>query len=72
LNIEQVPEEVIDKGPDAILLWMKYAKNHDVSVCDCCGDSEMWYGEAGCHFEGGDHAGPEGPYAYNGGLPECS
>lgn len=22
---------------------------HDVSVCDCCGDGEYWYGECGQH-----------------------
>ncbi len=22
---------------------------HDVQVCDCCGDGENWYGEPGCH-----------------------
>jgi len=22
---------------------------HDVSVCDCCGDGESWYGEPGQH-----------------------
>ncbi len=23
--------------------------SHDVSVCDCCGDGENWYGEPGQH-----------------------
>lgn len=27
-----------------------YCENlHDVSVCDCCGDGEDWYGEPGQH-----------------------
>lgn len=44
----------------------------DVTVCDCCGDgAHGWYGEPGSHHEGGDDPGPLGPYAYNGGLPEC-
>lgn len=45
----------------------------DVTVCDCCGDGDgEWYGEPGHHFDGGDERGSNGPYAYNGGLPECN
>ncbi len=43
----------------------------DVSVCDCCGDGEGWYGEPGRHYSSEDPKGPSGPYAYNGGLCEC-
>ncbi len=42
-----------------------------MSTCDCCGD-----GQADHHGEPGHHAesdlGKSGPYAYNGGLPECA
>jgi hypothetical protein len=73
LNIEQAPIEVQDKGPDAVLLWMKNEREpHDVQVCGCCGDSEYWYGEAGQHYNLEDPRGKDGPYAYNGGLAECN
>lgn len=71
LNADQIPKEVADKDHEIILRWAKSATVHDVAVCDCCGDGEMWHGEAGRHFEGDDIEGDYGPYAYNGGLPEC-
>lgn len=46
-------------------------KIHDISVCDCCGDGEGWYGTPGEHYNSEDPPGPNGPYAYNGGLCEC-
>uniref|UniRef100_A0A6M3JHU8 Uncharacterized protein n=1 Tax=viral metagenome TaxID=1070528 RepID=A0A6M3JHU8_9ZZZZ len=45
---------------------------HDVTVCDCCGDGEGWYGEPGEHYNSDDPSGPDGPYGYNGGLCECN
>lgn len=45
--------------------------NHDVQVCDCCGDGESWYGTPGEHYGPDDPPGPGGPYDYNGGLCEC-
>ena len=75
LNIEQVDEKTCalsdEKGHEVILEWIKDNENHDVQVCDCCGDGEDWYGEIGCHYMGGDIIGEAGPYAYNGGLCEC-
>ena len=76
LNIEQVPDYVLiqyDKSRDTsiVLSWMNH-NDSDVQVCDCCGDGDDWYGGPGEHFVDGDHAGPGGPYAYNGGLPECN
>jgi len=58
-----------DEWHDMVLKWIAAEENHDVSVCDCCGNGEDWHGIAGEH----DHNdyGKDGPYAYNGGLPEC-
>jgi len=71
INIEQIPESECSEDTEVILLWIAANDNHDVQVCDCCGDGEDWYGEKGCHYVGGDYQGPQGPYAYNGGLCEC-
>ena len=70
LNTHQVPPELRGAGIEAIQKWV-LENVSDVQVCDCCGDGEEWHGEPGQHFEGGDHSGRYGPYAYNGGLPEC-
>jgi len=78
LNIDQIPEGEFDfcneMGKDfhaEILKWIERNKDHDVQVCDCCGDGENWYGEPGEHYNSEDPPGPDGPYAYNGGLCEC-
>jgi len=72
LNIQQVPEEIDRELSRAgILKWMRTTEDHDVTVCDCCGDGNDWYGEAGKHYTDDDPAGRYGPYAYNGGLCEC-
>lgn len=70
LNLDQIPET---EGMDhhEILTWLQKHKNNDVQVCDCCGDGEYWYGEPGEHYGVEDPQGPDGPYAYNGGLCEC-
>lgn len=44
---------------------------HDVSVCDCCGDGEGWYGVRGEHYSDFDPKGAKGPYSSNGGLARC-
>jgi len=74
LNLDQVPGVVLDDAGEsdfhaAILKWIADNEEHDVQVCDCCGDGEGWYGEPGEH----DHRdqGHDGPYAYNGGLWRC-
>jgi len=77
LNLAQVPDEILkqydESGTfDIILSWIKQNTDHDVQVCDCCGDGGNWYGMPGEHYSGGDNRGSNGPYAYNGGLPECS
>lgn len=75
LNLHQIPDDVMvaaENGPDfcaVILAWMAANDDHDVQICDCCGDGEEWYGEPGEHDE--SDYGVGGPYAYNGGLPEC-
>ena len=93
LNIDQVPEEVVKAGHDAVLNWIaeldiKRSDNpcychvsppchscveyvHDVSVCDCCGDGQGWYGTPGEHYGIDDPQGKSGPYAGNGGLCSC-
>lgn len=71
LNIEQVDESVDLDDIEAILMWIKAHNDHDVSVCDCCGDGEEWYGTPGEHYGPDDPPGQGGPYEYNGGLCEC-
>ena len=72
LNIHQVPEEInMDLSRVPILEWMRTTEDHDVAVCDCCGNGEDWYGAPGEHYTTDDPPGPNGPYAYNGGLCEC-
>jgi len=65
---------LLDEGTDAILKWIEQDVNddYDVTVCDCCGDGEEWHGEPGRHYGADDPRGPNGPYAYNGGLCECN
>lgn len=70
LNTEQLPfTEAV--GPEDILRWIKANDDHDVCVCDCCGNGESWYGVPGEHYNSDDQPGRDGPYAYNGGLCEC-
>lgn len=46
-------------------------EQHDVQVCDCCGDGEGHYGIPGEHYNPEDPMGEKGPYASNGGLAQC-
>ena len=63
---------LLDSGIQTVMEWIRNQKETDVQICDCCGNGENdWYGIPGEHFQGGDHTGKNGPYAYNGGLPEC-
>ncbi len=76
LNLHQVDDVTIDRFNDngeeeVILKWIKFNIDHDVSICDCCGDTEGWYGIRGEHYTCDDPIGNHGPYAYNGGLCEC-
>ena len=76
LNLHQVDDETFtffdEVGAVSIILdWIKKNTDHDVSVCDCCGDGDVWYGTPGEHYNQDDPAGERGPYAYNGGLCEC-
>ena len=75
LNISQVPESEIkhDDYHNSVLLWMlSQTEPHDVSVCDCCGNGDEWYGTPGEHYSRYDPVGRNGPYDYNGGLCECN
>jgi len=75
INLEQIPEsdmawiEEHADFNDGVFKWMRDHEDHDVAVCDCCGDGEGWHDEPGVHNEA--QYGKNGPYAYNGGLPEC-
>jgi len=77
INLHQLPEEVSamfdnDGDEQKILKWINANEDHDVQVCDCCGDNECgWYGERGQHYSNDDPQGDGGPYYYNGGLCEC-
>lgn len=74
LNAGQIPEHIWDEGPETILRWLGNVGGDkiDATVCDCCGNGEDgWYGEPGQHYGPDDPPGPNGPYAYNGGLCEC-
>lgn len=77
INLHQIPDVDIvaaEESSDfhqAILDWIAKNTDHDVSVCDCCGDGDEWYGVPGEHYNNEDPSGPNGPYAYNGGLCEC-
>ena len=78
LNLHQVPDSVLDQfyvgdgnlNHQVIIDWMtKNPNGNDVSICNCCGNTEQWFGTAGEHNE--RDFGLSGPYFYNGGLPEC-
>jgi len=78
LNLEQVPNEFIaniEDNPDyhqLIIEWIENNKDHNVQVCDCCGDGEYWYDVPGEHYNSQDPIGFNGPYEYNGGFCECN
>lgn len=83
LNLDQVPKSILAQAEgaaeasgdkwefvDYILEWIANNEEHYVLVCDCCGDGTDWYDRTpGEHTEA--DFGKDGPYAYNGGLPEC-
>ncbi len=72
LNIDQIGDWAEDKDHHQILKWISDNNDHDVSVCDCCGDMENWYGVPGEHYNEDDPVGLQGPYACNGGLCKCN
>jgi len=77
LNLHQLPGKIAQEfdetgDHDLILKWINENADHDVAVCDCCGDGDGWYGVPGEHYNNDDPRGDGGPYAYNGGLCECN
>lgn len=34
---------------ETVLKWIENNQDHDVQVCDCCGNGEVWWGEPGQH-----------------------
>lgn len=72
LDLFQIGDIVDLMDHEEILIWIQVESTpHDVSVCDCCGNGEEWYGTPGEHYGVNDMPGIHGPYAYNGGLCEC-
>ena len=72
ITVEDYSQDVPDMtDEDAILKWIAGHDNHDVCVCDCCGDGDGWYGVPGEHYNQEDPSGKNGPYASNGGLCKC-
>lgn len=73
LNINQVDDEVLKQfdqtGNHSLIIEWAETHESDVGFCDCCGDGDGWYDIAGEHNP--HDYGKDGPYAYNGGLPEC-
>lgn len=62
LNLEHLEE--LDPGifmlfeqrgdHNMVLNWIKTeTRDHDVSVCDCCGNGEDWFGTPGMHTRSG-------------------
>jgi len=73
LNLHQLDENILESyDNEEIIEWIRANDNHDVQVCDCCGDGEQWYGNPGEHYTNDDPRGDRGPYSYNGGLCECN
>lgn len=71
LNSEQVDDYSADSH-EAIIEWIRDHENHDVTICDCCGNDQGWYGSPGQHYTSDDPRGDKGPYAGNGGLCRCN
>ena len=75
LNVEQLPYDILECDPsnfhETARAWIAANAEHDVQVCDCCGDGEGWYGTPGEHYGPNDQPGSRGPYASNGGLCRC-
>ncbi len=54
LNVHQLPKDIaakLDAGDvDAVTCWMFRKDDHDVQICDCCGDGDgSWWSEPGEH-----------------------
>lgn len=75
LNLHQIPDSALaetEGNIEKIMAWITaQTEPHDVQVCDCCGNGELWYGTPGEHYGPDDKPGNGGAYEYNGGLCEC-
>jgi len=77
LNLHQIDPDIYGQDVcdcsdgDEIMRWIETHTDHDVQICDCCGDGYGWYGNPGEHYNAEDPPGKYGPYAYNGGLCKC-
>ena len=71
LNIDQSDGATDGMDTDRITAWAEANQPNDITVCDCCGDGDNWYGTPGEHYNSSDLPGRDGPYAYNGGVCEC-
>ena len=52
LNLAHLPDDVVNQEPEQLLAWLDAHSDDypDVTVCDCCGDGEGWYGTPGEHY----------------------
>lgn len=69
LNLHQLPADVLaqfeqSRKPLPVLAWIDANTEHDVQVCDCCGNGENWYGTPGQH--------DASRHPTNSGIPECA
>ena len=72
LNVEQLPDDIDGHDAEQVQRWVDDAtQDHDVAICECCGDGQGWYGTPGHHYGADDPPGPDGPYRSNGGLCRC-
>jgi hypothetical protein len=77
LNLHQIADELAqftcaELTFQFVQKFIEDHPDHDVTICDCCGDEGGWYGEPGQHYNDADPSGLGGPYEYNGGLCECN
>ena len=75
-NLDQIPDAELTAMNEDLLnevpKWIAaQTEPHNVQVCDCCGNGEVWYGTPGEHYGPQDIIGTYGPYGYNGGLCKC-
>ncbi len=78
VNIDQLPDNVRHEAElsgdfcASVMDWIESTSEpHDIRVCDCCGNGEdHWHDSPGEH-DPRTYGQANGPYQYNGGVPEC-